>query len=93
MYLGTLAWCIHSRCANLPIWEDQEWWATLATGDPPYRTTWSFEQALPETEPNATMVRMKLLGVVSKVSDRDYEKSWNAYAESERVEKEGSKYA
>lgn len=65
----------------------------MATGDPKMRTTWSFSQALPETEPNITMVRMKPLKTVSKVSDRDYQKSWNAYAESERVEKEGSKYA
>lgn len=65
----------------------------MATGDPNMRTSWSFSQALPEFEPNATMVRMKPLKAVSKVSDRDYQKSWNTYAEGERVEKEGSKYA
>ncbi|KAE9978934.1 hypothetical protein EG327_007195 [Venturia inaequalis] len=92
-YLGSLAWCIQSRCDDLPLWQDEEWWTTMATGDPKMRTTWSFSQALPETEPNITMVRMKPLKLVSKVSDRDYQKSWNAYAESERVEKEGSKYA
>ncbi|TLD37959.1 hypothetical protein E2P81_ATG03634 [Venturia nashicola] len=93
VYLQSLAWCIHSRCGNLALWQDEEWWTTMATGNPKTRTTWSFEQALPENEPDATMVRKKPLEAVSKVSDRDYQKSWNTYAESERVEKEGSKYA
>lgn len=65
----------------------------MATGDPKMVTTWSFNQALPETEPIITMVRRKPLRAVSKISDLDYQKSWNTYAESERVEKEGSKYA
>lgn len=92
-YLGSLAWCIHSRCDDLALWEDEEWWTTMATGDPKMVTTWSFNQALPETEPIITMVRRKPLRAVSKISDLDYQKSWNTYAESERVEKEGSKYA
>lgn len=92
-YLGSLAWCINSRCGDLALWQEEEWWATMATGNPTMRTTWSFQDALPGNEPNATMVRNKPLEVVSKVTNRYYQKSWNAYAESERVEKEGSEYA
>jgi hypothetical protein len=92
-FLGSLAWCIHSRCNNLSLWQGEQWWATAATGDPDVPPQYSFADALPQSEPNATVTKNSPLNVVSKVQDADYQHAWNTYAESDRVEIAGSTYA
>jgi hypothetical protein len=92
-FLESLAWCIHSRCPSLSLWQDEQWWAKIVSGDPAVQPKYSFAQALPTVEPKATVARKMPLKVVAKTRDHDYQIAWNTYAQSDQVETEGSTYA
>lgn len=86
---------MESRCTDLEIWEGEKFWAEMATGSPIVAAKWTYGETLQRISfpPNATMEMKKALKVTSKTRDRDFQATWNTYADNERGQTETSRYA
>ena len=76
-FLTTLAFCIDSRCPDVPIWQLEEFWAALASGSPAVPAKWDYRTALEHvtTAPNITYEMGVTLNSTMLVS----QESWDIY--------------
>jgi hypothetical protein len=95
-FLETLAYCMHSRCVDLELWEGEKYWTEMATGSASTPAKYSYGETLKRlssSPPNATIAMGKALDVASKTSDHDYQMVWTTVGENEGGQIATSRYA
>lgn len=87
---------MHSRCADLKLWEGEKFWSEYATGSPSVAAKHSYGDTLERlsiSPPNATLAMGKALNAPSKISDHDYHVTWTTIGENEGAQIATSRYA
>ncbi len=77
-FLTTLAWCMHSTCAqfNIEVWKLEKYWRDKATGDAAIIPKWEYGQALQQAirPPRREVKKNETLNVTATVPHD----SWDA---------------
>ncbi|KXT06765.1 hypothetical protein AC578_7222 [Pseudocercospora eumusae] len=80
-FLESVAYCISSRCHDVPEWRLEQWWAKRIVGrqsnQPPPKQTWQQTLAKISTPPNSTVPSDQVLRQATLVSDETYQSNYN----------------
>lgn len=95
-YLQTVAWCISTRCKDVPTSKLEEYWENNVVGDQKVqpKPKESYQQALAAVTkaPTETMVSGNPLNKTSLVGDDDYDSNLNALSAFETFEDSHERY-
>ncbi|KAL8752683.1 MAG: hypothetical protein Q9184_005656, partial [Pyrenodesmia sp. 2 TL-2023] len=95
-FLGSLAYCISTKCHNAPVWQLEKYWSMNVAGKQPNqplpKATYQQTLANITATPNDTLFKGEDLKRTMIISDEDYRGSFNAQGLFEKMEKRHETY-
>lgn len=95
-YLQTVAWCMSTRCKDVPVSDLEQYWEINVVGDQKVqpKPKESYQQALASVKgaPTEAMVSGNPLNKTSLVGDDDYDSNLNALSAFESFEDSHERY-
>jgi hypothetical protein len=73
-YLTSIAYCMKQKCESAPVWQLEQYWATMITGSPTVMPKWDYHTTLDHVGPAPTVQYMP--GVTVNSTMLVNEKSW-----------------
>lgn len=73
-FLTSLAYCMSTKCQNVPVWQLEQYWAAMTTGSPTVPAKWDYHAALAQvtTSPTEAWAPGKTLNSTMLVPEKTY---------------------
>ncbi|KAI2633157.1 ferric reductase like transmembrane component-domain-containing protein [Hypomontagnella submonticulosa] len=89
-FLTSVAWCIHEKCSDIPVWKIEKWWQSYVVGnmptDPPPSLSYGEALSLVTESPKIACPKGQILNETSLVDEIGYKARYVSISVNQDVE-------